>query len=124
MKPLIRLSWLIVPALALSLVSCKRERRVDASQPLQESFQSAGLEVQRSIATVNSSLKTNNYAEATRALVAVVRQRALTDPQRQAIGLALQQINQAIGANPALDTKEMYQLRDQIFRAVHNGPQL
>jgi len=124
MKPLSRLSWLIVPALALCLVSCRGERRVDATQPLAQSFQSAGSEVQQAIATVNSSLKASNYAEATRALAPLVTQRALTDPQRQAIGLALQQINQAIAANPALDTKEMYQLRDQIFRAVHNGPRL
>ena len=125
MKPLTPyLSWLMVLASALCLVSCKGERQVDATQSLQQSFQSAGPEVQQAIATVNTCLKANNYADATKALVPLVTQRAMTSSQREAVGLALQQINQAIAANPGLDTKEMYQLRDQIFRAVHNGPRL
>jgi ABC-type uncharacterized transport system auxiliary subunit len=122
MKPLTRSSLLIVPALALCLVGCKRTTQVDATQPLQQSFQTAAPEVQQVIATVNNSLKANDYAQATKALAPLVTQRVLTDPQKQAVGVALQQINQAIAANPALDTKEMYQLREQMFRAVHSGP--
>jgi Tfp pilus assembly protein PilP len=122
MKPLTRLSLLIVPALALCVVGCKQATPVDATQPLQQSFQTAAPEVQQVIATVNNSLKANNYTEATKALAPVVTQRVLTDPQKQAVGVALQQINQAIAANPALDTKEMYQLRAQMFRAVQSGP--
>jgi ABC-type uncharacterized transport system auxiliary subunit len=122
MKPLTRLSLFLVPALALCLVGCRRATQVDATQPLQQSFQTAAPEVQQVIATVNASLKANNYAEATKALAPLVTQRAMTDSQRRAVGVALQQINQAIAANPALDTKEMYQLREQMFRAVHSGP--
>jgi prepilin-type N-terminal cleavage/methylation domain-containing protein len=85
-------------------------------------FAAAGPEVRQAIATVNASLKANNYAEATKALAPLVTQRALTESQRQAVGVALQQINQAVAANPALDTREMYQLREQMFRAVHSGP--
>jgi hypothetical protein len=122
MKRLNRLSLLIVPAVALHLVGCQREPPVDATQPLQQSFQTAAPEVKQVIATVNISLKANDYAQATKALAPLVTQRPLTDPQKQAVGLALQQINQAIAANPALDTKEMYQLREQMFLAVHSGP--
>ncbi len=122
MKPLNCLSLLIVLALAMCPVSCRRAPPVDATQPLQQSFQAAAPEVKQVIATVNTSLKANDYAQATRALAPLVTQRPLTDPQKQAVGLALQQINQAIAANPALDTKEMYQLREQMFRAVHSGP--
>ncbi len=122
MKPLTRLSLLIVPALALCLVGCKRTTQVDATQPLQQSFQTAAPEVQQVIATVNTSLKANNYAQATKTLAPLVTQRVLTDPQKQAVGVALQQINQAIAANPALDTKEMYELRAQMFNAVQHGP--
>ncbi len=122
MKPLTRLSRFIVPALALCLVGCNRAPQVDATQPLQQSFETAAPEVRQAIATVNTSLKANDYAEATRALAPLVTQRPLTEPQRQAVGLALQQINQAVSANPALDTKEMYQLREQMFRTVHSGP--
>ena len=121
MKPLTRLSWLIIPALALSLAGCKRTKQVDATQPLQQSFQTAAPEVQQTIATVNTSLKANNYAEATRALAPLVTQQSLTDPQRAAVGVALQQINQAVAANPGLDTKEMYELRAQMFQAMRRG---
>ena len=58
---------------------------------------------------------------ATKALAPVVTQHALTDPQRQAVGVALQEINQAIAANPTLDSKEMYQLRAKMFQAFHSG---
>ena len=74
------------------------------------------------IETVTTSLKAANYLEATRALEPIVNGRPLTDPQKQAIGVALQQINQAIAANPSLDTKEMYELRAKMFQAVHRGP--
>ena len=124
MKPLTCLSWLIVTVLALCLVGCKREQRVDATKPLQQSFESAGPEVQEAITKVNACLKANNIEEATKTLAGVVSQRALNDSQRQALGLALQQINQAVAANPSLDTKEMYQLRAQLFRTFDRGPRL
>jgi hypothetical protein len=124
MKPLARLSWLVVPVLVLCLVGCKGEKRVDATKSLEQSFQAAGPEVQQAIATVNASLKAKDFEAATKALVPLVSQRAMTDAQRAAVGLALQQINQAIAANPSLDTKEMYELRRQIFQAVDSGPRL
>lgn len=112
---------LLIAVLVLSLVSCSKERVSDASESLQTSFQSAAPEVQKAIESVGASLKQGQYAEATRTLAPVI-QRPLTDPQRQAIGLTLQHINQEIGKNPALDTKEMYDLRVKMFQAVHGGP--
>ena len=122
MKPLSFLSWLVLFPLALWLLGCKREVQTDATQPLQESFQAAEPEVKKSIESVTASLKAGNYEEATRALAPVVTQRPLTDAQKQAVGLALQQVNQAMAANAALDTKEMYELRAKMFQAVHRGP--
>jgi hypothetical protein len=122
MKPLRPLSILVVPALALFLVSCKKEVQTDATQPLQQSFQTAEPEVKQTIAAVNASLKAGAYAEATKVLAPLVTQRPLTDAQKQAVGLALQQVNQAMAANAALDTKEMYELRAKMFQAVHSGP--
>ena len=108
--------------MALSSMGCKKkEAQADATQPLQQSFQTAEPETKQVIQTVNTSLKAGNYTEATRALAPVVSRRNLTEPQKQAIGVALQQINQAIAANPALDTKEMYELRQKMFRAVDGG---
>ena len=117
------LLWLgIWTALVLGGVGCQKEAAPDATQPLQQSFQAAAPEVQRVIAQVNTQLKAGQVAEATRTLAPVVSGRPLTDPQRQAVGVALQQINKAIAANPKLDTKEMYELRARMFNAVHSGP--
>ena len=116
------LSLLVLPHLAFCLVSCKKEVQTDATQPLQQSFQTAEPEVKQTIAAVNASLKAGDYAEATKALAPLVAQRPLTDAQKQAVGLALQQVNQAMAANAALDSKEMYELRAKMFQAVHSGP--
>jgi ribosomal protein L5 len=122
MKSFIFPSLFVLPLLAFYLVGCKKEVQTDATQPLQQSFQTAEPEVKQTIAVVNASLKAGDYAEATRALAPLVTQRPLTDAQKQAVGLALQQVNQAMAANVALDTKEMYELRARMFQAVHSGP--
>lgn len=115
-------SCLIAAAVALGLASCKKkEPQADASQPLKQSFQTAAPEVQKAVAVATSSLQAGNYTEATRALAPVVNQHRLTEPQKQAVGVALQQINQAITANPALDTKEMYEMRAKMFEAMRRG---
>jgi hypothetical protein len=90
---------------------------------LQQSFQTAAPEVQQVIAQVNTQLKAGQVAEATRTLAPVVSGRPLSEAQKQAVGVALQQINKSIAANPKLDTKEMYELRARMFNAVHNSKQ-
>jgi len=121
MKSTALLSFFAAAALALSAVSCKKSSQTDATQPLQQSFQTAEPEVKTAIDTVTTNLKAQNYAEATRALAPVIT-RPLTDQQKQAVGVALKQINDAVAANPALDTKEMYEMRAKMFQAVHRGP--
>jgi hypothetical protein len=116
----VRLLFVFTFALCVFNVGCKK-KGVDATQALQESFQSAEPEVKTSIQTVNSSLKTGNYVEASRALAPIISTHNLTEPQRQAVGVALQQISQAISANPALDTKEMYDLRARMYKAYDGG---
>ena len=112
----------VLVTLALCATGCGRQAGTDATQPLQESFRTAEPEVQHAIAAVNTSLKTGNYAEATKALAPLVTDRPMTEAQKQAVGVALKQINQAVAANPTLDTKEMYELRARMFKAVHSGP--
>lgn len=109
-------------ALGACCAGCKKEAKVDATQALTQSFQTAAPEAKQVIERVNASLKAGNIAQATRTLAPVVADQNLTRPQREAVGVALRQINQAIAANPALDTKEMYELRARMFRAVHSGP--
>jgi len=122
MKPFRTASCLVAAALAFGMEGCKKkEPQADASQPLQQSFQTAAPEVQKAVAMATTSLKAGNYTEATRALAPIVDQHRLTGPQKQAVGVALQQINQAITANPALDTKEMYEMRAKMFEAMRRG---
>jgi len=122
MRPFRTLSCLVAAALALGMASCKKKGpQADASQPLQQSFQTAAPEVQKAVAVATTSLRAGNYTEATRALAPIVNQQRLTEPQKQAVGVALQQINQAITANPALDTKEMYEMRAKMFEAMRRG---
>ena len=105
---------------ALCLLGCKqdKETRVDASQPLEQSFREAEPEAKQAIATVKASLKAGDYAQAGRALEPVLAGRKLTPQQREAVGLVFKQINQAIAANPSLDSKELYELRVRLARAA------
>jgi C4-dicarboxylate-specific signal transduction histidine kinase len=121
MKNTALFSFIAAAALALCAVSCKKSSQTDATQPLQQSFQTAEPEVKTAIDTVTTNLRAQNYAGATRALAPVIT-RPLTDQQKQAVGVALKQINDAVAANPALDTKEMYEMRAKMFQAVHRGP--
>jgi uncharacterized caspase-like protein len=113
---------ILVPLLALSMAGCKKEEKVDATRPLQESFQTAAPEVKQGIDAVNASLRAGNYAEAARTLSPLVEQRPLTDAQKQAVGVALRQVTLAAESNPALNTREMYELRRKMFETVHSGP--
>ena len=118
-----RLPSLCVSAvLTLAAVSCGRKQaQADATQPLQQSFKTAEPAVKQAIEVVNVHLKARDYTAAARALAPVVLQQRLTEPERQAVGVALEQINQAIAADRSLNTKEMYELRARMFHAVHNS---
>lgn len=114
--------WLSVSALTIHFTGCTQKANVDAARQLELSFRQATPEVKQAIAAVNSSIKKGNYQEALKTLAPVVQSGNLTRPQLDAIGLVLKQVNDAIAANRSLDTKEMYQLRKQMFQAIYNGP--
>ncbi len=105
---------------SLCLLGCTQEKepRVDASRPLEQSFQATEPEVRQAVGTVTTSLKAGNYTEAARALEPVLARRKLTPQQKAAIGLLFQQISQAVAANPALDSKELYELRVRLAQAA------
>ena len=117
---LIRLLFCVsVLAICPLLSSCKKPARpVDATQSLTQSFQAAQPDVKQTVGDVNNNLKTGNYLQAARAMEPILESRTLTAQQKEAIGLTLQQIKQAIDANPALESKELYELRAKMFRAA------
>ena len=108
--------------MTLVAVSCGRKAtQADATKALQQSFKAAAPEVRQAIQVVNTHLQAKDYTAAARALAPVVLQQRLTEPEARAVGVALQQLNQAIAANRSLDTKEMYELRAKMWRAVHKS---
>jgi len=108
--------------LTLVAVSCGRKAtQADATKALQQSFKGAAPEVRQAIQVVNTHLQAKDYTAAAKALAPVVVQQRLTEPEKQAVGVALEQINQAIAADRSLNTKEMYELRARMFHAVHNS---
>jgi len=115
------LQVLVSVALIVTVASCNKAASTDASKPLQQSFQTADPAAKQAAETAAADLKAGRYAESLRSLAFVADQRNLTEPQKQAIGMTLQQINSEIAKNPALDTKEMYQLRLKMHQAVDGG---
>lgn len=103
------------------VLGCHKENRVDASQALQQSFQSSEPEVKQAVATATTSLSAGDYTDAAKVLNPVLTGRQLTPEQKQAAGLLFQQINQALAANPNLDSKELYELRVKLHQGVTGG---
>ena len=118
LKSKFSLPFLVALGLACCVPACgPKAKPVDASKPLQQSFQTAEAPVQQAITSATTSLKAGNYAEATRALAPLAAKPDLTAEQRQAMGTALRQVNQAIATDPKLNTKEMYEMRRKLFQA-------
>jgi hypothetical protein len=112
----------VIGALLLVTVSCgRKEQPADATRPLQDSFQVAGPETKRAIDVVNQHLRAREYTAAARALAPVASQPSLNEQEKQAVAIALKQLNQAIAADRSLDTKEMYELRARMSRAIYSG---
>jgi RNA polymerase-interacting CarD/CdnL/TRCF family regulator len=109
-------------ALVMLGAGCGRNAAsVDATGALQAAFQTAAPEVQQTIQTVNHHLRAGDYTAAARSLAPVALERPLSPQERQAVAQALEQINRGVAANPAQDTRELYELRAKLFQAIHRG---
>ena len=110
---------LLISCGAIALVGCKKEAKVDATKSLEQSFATAAPEVKQSIQAVNANLKSGNVMEAVKQLDPILNTPKLTEQQLQAVAITLKQVNDAIAANPALESKEMYELRKKMFFKVY-----
>ena len=123
MKRISLVLQIILAALLLSSAGCnKGSAKVDATKSLEQSFQAASPEVKQAIQAINACLRAGNYVEATSSMATVVSSDSLTSAQKQAIGLLLQQINQAVAANPNLDSAEFFKKRQALFDQVYHAP--
>ena len=119
MKSFQSVSLSLALLLGLTISGCHRREKIDATKPLEQSFQQSEPEVKQTIQAVNSQLKSGNYRDALQNLTPVVSNRELSQAQKQAIGAALKQVENAAAADPKLNTPEMYQLRLKMVRALH-----
>jgi hypothetical protein len=109
---------LLIIAITPMLGGCKRNPNAEVGKQLQASFQTAEPEIKQAAQTLSTSLAANNYAEAARAIDPIVARGELTQQQKIALSSALTRMNNAVAANPALDTKEMYDLRAKMTQAL------
>jgi hypothetical protein len=108
--------------LTLAAVGCGRKQpQADAAQALRQAFNTAEPEVKKAIQEVNTRLQAKDFSAAAKLLAPVVLQQRLTGPEKQAVAVALEQFNQAVATDRSLNTKEMYELRAKMFRAVEHG---
>jgi hypothetical protein len=119
-KPSKAVTTLMISAVAIGLVACKKNH-FDASQQLEQSFATAAPEVQQNVRAAAANLKTGNFAGAVRQMDPVLASSNLTPEQTQALGTALKQVNDAVAANPSLDTKEMYEMRRKMFFKIYGS---
>jgi hypothetical protein len=106
--------------LAWGVCGCGSKGATDATGDLEVSFQAERPEVQRAVQQVAAELRAGNVPQAVRLLIPVLENRKLTEAQEQAVGATIKQINDAIAADPNLQTAEMYQVRQKLFRSVYD----
>jgi hypothetical protein len=113
----------VLAAAALSLTGCGREKPspVDATKVLEKSHENSNPAVKQAIQAANESLRAGRYQEALRTLAPIASHTDMTAAQKDAYSAALKQISDGFAANPSLDSKEMYELRRQMFQAVYRA---
>ena len=122
MKTCAKSSFLILLALTLVAGCSKSEPPVvDTTPTLLQAFETAAPNLKQSAEAVATNLKAKNYTEATKGLEPLVASPQLTDPQKQAILVTIQQISESIAGDPKLDTPEMAALRSRMFSTLRRG---
>lgn len=112
--------WLAVAlTLVVTMSGCGRSGTDAVTGSMEQSFKPAEPEVQQAVQQVNTELRAGNYPQAARLLAPALEKQPLTDAQKQAVTATLKQINDAIAVNPSLETAEMYQLRQRMFKSVY-----
>lgn len=123
MKTIVNLPVFVVLACLAFVMGCGKATPppADSGPTLQQAFESASPTLKQGAETVAGLIQARNYAEATKALEPLALSPALTEPQAQAVLIAIRQIGDAIASNPKLDTPEMAALRSKMFSALRRG---
>ncbi len=109
---------LVFALLGVGMLGCGKETRGNATTLIEQSFEQAPPETKKDIQVILASLKAGDFLQAAKALAPIVSAGNLTAAQKDAVGAVLKQINDAIAADPKLNTMEMFKLREQMFQAT------
>jgi hypothetical protein len=106
--------------LGLVVLGCGKQAATESpTELIEQSFQQATPETKEAIQNVVASLKAKEFLAAARSLVTVLDKDSFTPEQKHAVGAVLNQINEAIAADPKLNSQEMFTLREKIFQALN-----
>lgn len=110
-----------VAVLALAVAGCggKRTSAKAAAEQLQQSFEKADAPVKQEVAQAGAALQAGQYAQALRTLDRVAQTQPVNDAQKQAVGLLIQQTQQAVRQNPKLNSPELYKAMSDLITRVH-----
>lgn len=111
---------LMAAVLGLVVLGCGKQAATESpTELIEQSFQQATPETKEAIQNVVASLKAKEFLAAARSLVTVLDKDSFTPEQKHAVGAVLNQINEAIAADPKLNSQEMFTLREKIFQALN-----
>jgi hypothetical protein len=110
----------MVAVLGLVVLGCGKQAASESpAELIEQSFQQATPETKETIQTVAASLKAKEFLAAARSLATALNKDSFTPAQKHAVGAVLNQINEAIAADPKLNSQEMFTLREKIFQALN-----
>ncbi len=123
MKTIVNSLTILVLSSLMFVIGCGKEAPppTESGPTLPQAFEQASPALKQGAETVANHIQAKNYAEATKALEPLAMSPSLTEPQAQAVLIAIRQIGDAIASNPNLDTPEMAALRARMFSALRRG---
>jgi outer membrane protein assembly factor BamD (BamD/ComL family) len=119
MNPIGRLAAVAVLALAVAGCGGKRTSAKAVAEQLQQSFEKADAPVKQEVAQASAALQAGQYVQALRTLDRVAQTQPVNEAQKQAVGLLIQQTQQAVRQNPKLNSPELYKAMSDLVTRVH-----
>jgi hypothetical protein len=115
-----RTIWAMALALGAVLAGCgQRQSPEAAAQQLQQTYEMAEAPVKQDVAHATAALRSGDYAAAIITMDRVTRTQPVSEAQKQAVGVLIQQTRQAVKQNPKLNSPELYKAMSDLVIRVH-----
>jgi hypothetical protein len=109
---------LLTVALVVSATGCGKESSA-AGGGLEQGFAQADAAVREEIVKVAAAIKVQDYVAAVTLLDRMLREHKLTETEQTATRKAFGEINQAVVANPGLDSPEFFRARSELMKRLY-----